>query len=308
MRSLLKSRTSSAPWFAVEIAADAVRLAQVDLMHQRRKVVTYESVEGSPADALPKLRKRVHAASFRCSHLLGSGQYQMQLTEAPAVPENELRDALRWRLKDMLDYPVDQATLDFVSVPTDPAASTRHAYVLAVSARNEVVGERMRLFREARFPLHAVDIPEMAQRNVSSLYEESGRALAMLAFSEEGALLTFTSGGELYLARHTEITPVQLGSLDDDVRSQALDRLILELQRSIDHFDRQFSYVPLSRVMVVSHGIDGLIEHLRASVDLPVEELALSDAFDFSSVPALQSADAQAGAMHLLGATMRMEA
>lgn len=308
MRTLFKSRTSSAPWFAVEISAESVRLAQVDLVSQRRRVVMYERIPGAPADALAKLRKRLHATSFRCSQLLGSGQYQIQLTEAPSVPENELRDALRWRLKDMLDYPVDQATLDFVTVPTDPAAPSRHAFVLAVSARNEVVGEQMRLFREARFPLHAVDIPEMAQRNVASLYEEPGRALAMLAFGEDGALLTFTSGGELFLSRHTEITPVQLGSLDEDVRAQALDRLILELQRSIDHFDRQFSYVPLSRVLVVSHGVDGLVEHLRASVDLPVEELSLTDAFDFSGVPALQSADAQVAAMHLLGATMRMEA
>ena len=263
MRSLFKSRTSSAPWFAVEIAAEAVRLAQVDLVSQRRRVVTYESVHGTPVEALAKLRKRLNATSFRCSHVLASGQYQIQLTEAPSVPENELRDALRWRLKDMLDYPVDQATLDFVTVPTDPASPTRHAYVLAVSARNDVVSEHMRLFREARFPLHAVDIPEMAQRNVARLYEEPGRALAMLVFGEEGALLTFTSGGELYLSRHTEITPVQLGSLDDDVRAQALDRLILELQRSIDHFDRQFSYVPLSRVLVVSHGVAGVVEHLR---------------------------------------------
>lgn len=308
MRSLFMRRTSSAPWFAVEIAGGAVRVAQVDLLHERRKVSIFETVDGDPVDALSKLRKRLHASAFRCSHLLGSGKYQIQLTEAPNVPEGELRDALRWRLKDMLDYPVDQATVDFVTVPSDQIAGSRHGHVLAVSARNDVVGDCMRLFREARFPLHAVDIPEMAQRNVASLFEDAGRALAMLAFGEDGALLTITSGGELYLSRHTEITPVQLGTADDEVRHQALDRLILELQRSIDHFDRQFSYVPLGRLLVVSEGIDGLVDHLRASVDMPVEELALAEAFDFSDVPALQSPAAQAAALHLLGATMRMEA
>lgn len=310
MRAPFSRRPSAAPWLAVEITDEAVRAAQVVVAPDRRSVSTFESLplESTPEDGLQRLRRRLPSAQFRCLQLLGLGQYQIQLTDAPAVPANELKDAVRWKLKDLLDYPVDRATIDVVNVPADPAGVSRTSHVLAVSARNEIVGEQMRRFRDSRFPLHAIDIPEMAQRNVAALFEEAGRALAVLAFNQRGGVLTFTSGGELFLSRHSEITPVQLASPDAEVRDQAYDRLILELQRSIDHFDRQFSYVSLSRLLVVPHGVPGLVAQLAGSVDLPVEELALTDAFDFSATPALQTGAAQAEAMHLLGAALRLAA
>ena len=80
----------------------------------------------------------------------------------------------------------------------------------------------------------------MGQRNIAALFEEPGRGLAMLAFDERGGLLTFTSGGELYMARQTDIGLSQLTGLAAGARDSVLDRLVLELQRSLDHFDRQF--------------------------------------------------------------------
>ena len=98
--------------------------------------------------------------------------------------------------------------------------------------------------------LGVIDIPEMAQRNIAALYEQDGRALALLALDESGGLLTFTSDGELYLARRIEITVGQLQDANESLRQQYLDRLELEMQRSIDHFDRQFKNITVNRLLV----------------------------------------------------------
>src|SRR5581483_11645433 len=267
--SLFSRRTATAPWIAITTQSAAARLVQVMVAgSERRKVVTYQQVSAASSreESLVRLRKEARSSPFRCSHLLQIGQYQIQLAEAPAVPQQELRQAVRWKLKDLLDYPVEQATVDVVNVPGDRHTSSRGQYVLAVSASNDVVAEEMRVYRQANVPLHAIDIPEMAQRNVAALFEEPERALALLAFTDRGGLLTFTSGGDLYLSRHTDITPTQLNSSASDVREQAFDRLVLELQRSIDHFDRQFSYVSLSRLLVASHGVPNLVQDLAGSV------------------------------------------
>ena len=57
--------------------------------------------------------------------MLDDADYQMQLVEAPSVPREEMRSAVRWKLKDLLDYPVDAATIDVADVPTDRSGAPR---------------------------------------------------------------------------------------------------------------------------------------------------------------------------------------
>ena len=66
------------------------------------------------------------------------------MLDAPDVPEAETKSAVRWRLKDFLDYPVDAATVDVIRIPPDPSAPTKARSVFAVSARNEHIAARMK--------------------------------------------------------------------------------------------------------------------------------------------------------------------
>ena len=54
--------------------------------------------------------------------------------------------------------------------------------------------------------LGTIDIPEMAQRNLSSMLETDGRGIAMLSFGEDGGLLTVSCRGELYLSRRIDVS------------------------------------------------------------------------------------------------------
>jgi MSHA biogenesis protein MshI len=297
-------------WLSVALHADRIDLAQVQFQAGARPAVRLcDSVarNGTDLDALAKVRRSVNPRAVRLSHLLGTGQYQMQMVEAPAVPAQELRQAVRWKLKDLLDYPVDAATVDVADIPTDPAGAARGHFVHAVSARNDQIAVRMKLFHDARLPLQAIDVPEMAQRNIARLFEEPGRGLALLAFDEHGAMLTFTAGGELYMSRYTDITVAQLASSSPDTREQSLERLVLELQRSLDHFDRQFSYVTLSRLLVAPVPVDALERHLADNLYLPVQTLDLSPVLDLSAVAGLRDPMQQSGRLHLLGAALRAE-
>ena len=308
---LAAKREASAGWLAFAVHADRIDVALVQRAGAGRPVVRVCEAHphrGSEADTLKRLRGSLHASRYRCTTLLRTGQYQMQLVESPSVPAQELKQAVRWKLKDLLDYPVDAATVDVASVPADPAGNVRAQFVHAVSARNDQVAARMKLFHDARLPLRAIDVPEMAQRNVARLFEEPNRGLALLAFDQRGGMLTFTAAGELYMSRYTDITLDQLAAPSSDTREQALERLVLELQRSIDHFDRQFSYVTLSRLLVARVPVEGLQRHLADNLYLPVQWLDLAEGLDFSSAAALRDPIRQSEQLHLLGAALRHEA
>jgi len=287
---------------------DVARITRAADAQPVLKICASEQIEGSEADTLSRLRRKFSLNRANCVTLIPEGDYQLQVMDAPEVPDEELKDAVRWRLKDVLDYPADAATIDVFTLPADPNAPTRTRSVYAVAARNELIADRMAAFSEARLLLDVIDIPEMAQRNMAKLYETPGRALALLHLSAEKGLLTFTADGELYLARGIDIDLAQLGHAEGDLRQQLLDRLVLEVQRSLDHFDRQFSYLTLSRLIIAPLPEDsGLQSYLSENLDVPVEEARLQDAIDISGVPELASRTLQADYFMAIGAALRQE-
>jgi MSHA biogenesis protein MshI len=257
-------------------------------------------------ETLKSIARTVRPNRFRCSAMLDAADYQIQLVEAPSVPREEVKLAVRWKLKDLLDYSVDAATIDVADVPADRSGAARAHFVYAVSARNDRILARMKLFQDAKFPLEAIDVPEMAQRNIAHLFEENGRGVALLAFDDRGGMLTFTAGGELYMTRHTDITAAQLTEVRGDLRDQTLDRLVLELQRSFDHFDRQFSYVTVARLLLAPLAADiGLDRHLADNLDVPVHALDLNEVLEFPGAPELRDPTRQGYRLHIIGAALR---
>jgi len=269
-----------------------------------------ESVQrkNSSLETLQAVRKDFRLDQSRCGTLLGTRQYQLQLLDAPSVPDAELKSAVRWGLKDMLDYPVETATVDMVMVPAGPNSTARGKSVYAVSAKNSEIESVMKTFLEAKLSLQVIDVPELAQRNVATLFETEGRGLAMLAFDDEGGLLTFTAGGELYLSRRIEVGSLMLEQADAGRREQMFERITLELQRSLDHFDRQFSHVPLARVMLgpLPETI-GLQAYLAKNLYVPVESLNLFSVLDFGERIEMRDPGYQQRYIAVLGAALRSE-
>jgi len=256
----------------------------------------------APAEVLEKLGKELQAASRHCSTVLAGGEYQLLSLEAPAVPREELKTAVGWRLKDMLDFPLADATIDVFDIPGDPNGTQRGSSVFAVAARNSAVSARQALYAACKIGLSVIDIPEMAQRNIATMLETPGRGIAVLSFDGDGGLLTMSFNGELYQARRIDVTLPQLQSPD---ASQYYDRVTLELQRSFDHFDRQFHFISLARLMLMTGASDGLQGYLADNLYMPVERLDLSQVFDFSQHAALREPAMQARYFLALGAALR---
>jgi MSHA biogenesis protein MshI len=288
---------------AVSVAAGAAHAAA-------KPAVTVASFfQGAAADTLERAGKDLHSGDYRCTTVLAGGDYQLLSAEAPNVPRDELKTAMRWRLKDILDFPVDDATFDVLDIPLDPNAAARpQQSVFAVAARNGIVKARQQLFSQAKVKLSAIDIPEMAQRNVSALLEQDGRGVAMLSFGEDGGLLTVSWRGELYLSRRIDVTLALLLDGDHDRKHQAFDKITLELQRSLDHFERQFSFISVARLVLAPSGATGLDEYLSSNLYTRVETLDLGTLFDLARVPELADPELQQRFFVALGAALREEA
>ncbi|HZX28106.1 MAG TPA: agglutinin biogenesis protein MshI, partial [Telluria sp.] len=186
-------------------------------------------------------------------------------------------------------------------------APVRTHNMFAVAARNSVIRQKQELFGDAGIGVSVIDIPEMAQRNIATLLEPEGRGLAMLSFNEDGGLLTVNFRGELYLSRRIDVSLAQLADEDFDRKTATFDRITLELQRSLDHFDRQYNYVSVAKLLLAPMQAEGLAEYLSSNLYTPVDTFDLGSVLDLSAVPSLAERTEQQRFFILLGAALRQE-
>src|SRR6478736_9503203 len=162
-------------WMAISLQTDGVCVAHVERSSQGKYSVGMASFFAGrfedDAEALGKIAKDLKADQYRWTNVLSLGEYQILSVEAPNVPPDELKTAIRWRLKDMLDYHIDDATVDVLDVPVDKNARGRARAMYAIAAHNRLIEKRQSVFDIARLLVRVIDIPEMAQRNISSLVE-----------------------------------------------------------------------------------------------------------------------------------------
>jgi MSHA biogenesis protein MshI len=309
LSSLFKSKTRDAGWVAVGVAEHGVYLAQVQFVGARPSVMRceYHDTGTVTSEVLERVCREAEVGNHAFTTLLAPSEYQIALVEAPNVPVAELKTAIRWKIKDGLNYHIDDATVDVLQIPASRYGSDRPRNLYAITAQNTIIQQRIALFEHAKLQLDVIDIQETAQRNIAALFEQEERALGLLVFDDNGGLLTFTSGGELYLSRRIEIGVGQLLDADERLRGQMRDRVELELQRSLDYFDRQFNYLPLSRVLVCVPEESGLVAFLNGNVEAKVEALDLAQVMDIDAVPALANGEFAAHALATLGAALREE-
>jgi len=306
-RSRFGSRTGSS---AVAVADDtSVRFVRGRPSRDGRPAIL--SYGDEPLDARRTLAGALKSLGGSGSKdgatVLLPGEYQVHVIEAPDVPEDEVKLAAKWKLKDIIGFPAEEASVDVIKIPGPEGVSARARSMLAVVARRALLKERVARFDDARFELSFVDVPEIAQRNLASLYESERPGVAWLFIDDAGGLLTISYAGELYLARRIDTRYADIESAGGVLREDLFSRIVLDLQRTIDSFERQFSFVPITRLVVGPEPEDtGLVAYLAAHLTVRVEEASLEKFIDFPM--AAPDRREQWRLFHLIGCALRNEA
>jgi MSHA biogenesis protein MshI len=258
------------------------------------------------AGELVKLARKIAVPQFSWTLPLARGDYKMIVMPEPGVKPAEMAESVRWSLGTALDYPVEDATVDWISIPTLQHSPQRQQHLYAVVARSAVVHQRAEMFRQAKITLDAVDVRETAQRNIAALVEKPGEALGMVSVNAQGVQITFTFQGELYLDRFIEAALSTAVAGDDASRIKMFERITLQVQRSLDFVHRTLSFMRVGRIVLAPLPAPiALRDHLAQNIAEPVETLDLASVFDFALTPELASEETQARYFVALGAALR---
>lgn len=276
------SNTSS-PW--VGLAQDGAVLLAVEVVHggERPEVQWVGRVDASSlSNGLQTLNRQRRLSSSKLVGLLPNDAARLVAIPAPDVPRSEWADALRWSLRDHVDFEVDDALIDVLELPEATQLRQSRPTLTVVLPRDRFVQIQTDV-DDAGLHWTALDVSETALRNISALGEEEGKAHALLAFGESHSLLVITYQGELVMARQIEVQGTAMTSSSES-REGALSRASLEVLRTIDTFERMHSEVSLQGLSVVLPPGSGedVLPLLSDLIYVPVRAFRLSEWIDLS--------------------------
>jgi MSHA biogenesis protein MshI len=163
--------------------------------------------------------------------VLAPGEYHVLQIDAPPVAATEMRQAAAWRVRELIDFPIDQAVIDTFDPPSGIQRGSQRVNV--VVAHRAVIADRVDQLERTGLSVETIDIAELAQGQVSKrLPDEDGHAL--LALDEAEGLITVYRADEQYLARTLGTGRAPLAS---DDTGRAGESILLEVQRSLDYFE-----------------------------------------------------------------------
>lgn len=169
-------------------------------------------VERQTANGREDLLRRLRALEFKGLEvrvMLRPDQNQFLQINAPAVAPEELRSAARYQIREMLDTPVADVTLDVMGVGDGRQNGSGQIFVVATS--NTVVREISDLCAAMHWTISVIDIQETAQRNLQSALaardDSANRAnAALVLIAGQQALLTISANEELFYTRRIDIS------------------------------------------------------------------------------------------------------
>lgn len=277
----------------IQLRGDTLELARVNVTPGAvPRVEQLQSAHVDQARRGEAIRRLAHSGTLRDAQLrlvLTPGEYDLYQLPAPNVPDEELRDALRWQLRGTLPYAPEDAEIDFVRIPMplEEEGVTHKPAVLVVAAPRATVEQLVAPFTAAGVEVGAVDIPEFSQRNLAMLTPLSpvmtstallGPATriglpaptptvgcqAWLSFDRDACVLTVQTGAghalphELCFTRRIHIPGADGSAVNpafdtDQSVNYLIERIVTQVQRSLDVFERQSGQAPVALLTVGPH-------------------------------------------------------
>jgi len=225
---------------------------------------------------------RAGVANARTCAVLNPDEYQVVQVESPEVLPSELRAAIRWRLRDAIGFSVDEAAIDIFAVP-EPARQGAQKMLFAVAARDTAVQRLVGSVKPAARGFDAIDVPELALRNITAQLPQDQKGVAMIALHDQFVQLVITRQGTLYVTRRIDLRralPFGDRSQNDSTDIDA-GALALELQRSLDYYESHYDKTPVGDLIIApcNDRAASLAEALRQESSLRVAVLDIREHF-----------------------------
>lgn len=250
-------RKSTAPiTVGIQLSTSYISLLVLDCQNADKPeimdYVNYPVEKGSDVEQLKSnIKSYLNEKNLKNAHcclVLDDQDYQLLVVEPPKVPKEEIAEAVKWKIKDLIQFPVNEAIVDVFAMPASNDVGSE--LVNVVVAHKEVVDKKAHFIQEIDLHLVAIDIPEFSYRNYFERTEYKEQNIALVLVKESFGQLIVINKGDVCFSRSFCVN--YNGGLFDDIPE---NEIVLELQRSLDYYERQMRQVMPTQVVFIGENI-----------------------------------------------------
>ncbi|EKE01702.1 MAG: hypothetical protein ACD_21C00072G0025 [uncultured bacterium] len=160
-----------------------------------------------------------------CNWVLHPDQYHLTLVNTPNVPQFEYKNAVRWQVKDIISYPLEDVAIE-IFYRDDLEKRPKKIYVVA--AQSSFLQKTIGVIKECHLQPTAIDIREFAIRNLVTNLVPENELVGFLDITEESCLVVIVQQNRIQFVRQ-----VPLGI--NKIKTDNYNELTNELQRSFNY-------------------------------------------------------------------------
>lgn len=280
----------------VDVGTGAIKVAEVRRSGRGIELVRY-GIAATPAGAVEegtilddgavaaslaallrsaRIRQRQAVVSINGPNVLA------RILRLPPIPEEEVKEAIRWEAERHLPFPVEEAVLDAQVVGEVTEGGQRQLEVLLAAAPEAMAMTSLRVLEGAGLRAAAIELSALAMV----------RALTMRALPDTVAMVNLgASTTEVAIVRAgvPQLTRTLAEGVGNLLRGMAaasaggaavpaaalsgvLDTLTTQLRRSFDFYRAQYGGRPVDRILLCGGGAHAgsLDRHLALEMEIPV--------------------------------------
>jgi MSHA biogenesis protein MshI len=272
---------------ALSFTSEGIALAISQYADSQKTAITHcEFIHTNNKQAeLKALTEKHQLEQYDCHLVLASDDYRLMSIEQPAVADDELTEEIRWKISDLIEFPVDDAIIDYYPLPTSERANS-NKMIEVIATPKSAIQPLVDLCTHSELQLHVIDIQETTLRNLATLLPENDRGIAVLHLQKGTGRITIEKQGSIYLNRKLATGSDRLGLtksfLSEEQIAMEQSGLALEIQRSFDYVESFYGLPPISGLAVIplmestqdllnflnnNHGITARIMDLSTIID-----------------------------------------
>lgn len=276
--------TYHAGQIGISFSPDELAFAHIVNSHEGSQLYHYGHIKGHDTQQRQFLKDKVSQLNLQgmpAKVLLPERDYQVFLIERPQVPDEEKKDAIRWQITEYIDFPIEQAVVDFIELPQKANSESAPMLYVIVSTKNKI-DETISWVTASGLKVKSIDIYQSALRHIAMHLENAEEGQALLHLEEEKSHLILFKEKTLYMMRDLDLGLNILKSLPQEETVEHISMyqdLSLEIQRSFDYCASNLQNANISRLVLtpLSEKRPHLLSNLSNILGLPVREIHYSE-------------------------------
>jgi MSHA biogenesis protein MshI len=193
-----------------------------------------------------KIQQKEHQLLGLCHLVLASSQTQIVQVDKPNIPESELNAALKWQIKDLVNFSPEDMVLDYFDGPEVTGGPQKLNVVCA--SKKELLTLISPLNSEG-LTLKSITTEEFAF--ASLLPVQNDACLMVCQQPNEEIVLLIVKQGKIFFSRRLRGFAQIASKTEEELSFGIIDNLNLEIQRSTDYFERQLKQAPIRTIEVI---------------------------------------------------------